>query len=120
VFQLTRADVSLSDELFATVSNSELRASVTAFMLKLRIPRNWPRARSSQIPEICALCASIREVTRMKAAENNPIKNREELKNKRKVLFKLFLRNPMYTSLAVEIKALDDQLADWTHLLARK
>jgi hypothetical protein len=54
----------------------------------------------------------------MKAAENNPIKNREELKNKRKVLFKLFLRNPMYTSLAVEIKALDDQLADWTHLLA--
>ena len=56
----------------------------------------------------------------MKAAENNPIKNREELKNKRKVLFKLFLKNPMYTSLAVEIKALDDQLADWTLLLMRK
>jgi hypothetical protein len=56
----------------------------------------------------------------MKAAENNPNKNREELKNKRKVLFKLFLKNPLYTTLAVEIKALDDQLFDWTHLLTRK
>jgi len=56
----------------------------------------------------------------MQVPENNPIKKRDELKNKRKVLFKLFLKNPMYTSLAVEIKALDDQLADWTHLLTRK
>jgi len=55
----------------------------------------------------------------MQATENNPIKNREELKNKRKVLFKLFLKNPMHTSLAVEIKALDDQLADCTHRLTR-
>ncbi|HTA58408.1 MAG TPA: hypothetical protein VK805_09655 [Candidatus Baltobacteraceae bacterium] len=50
----------------------------------------------------------------MKATENTPIKIREELKNKRKLLFKLFLNNPMHTSLAVDIKALDDQLADWT------
>jgi hypothetical protein len=50
----------------------------------------------------------------MQATEKNPIKNHEELKNKRKVLFKLFLNNPMHTSLAVEIKALDDELADWT------
>ena len=50
----------------------------------------------------------------MRATKKNSLKNREELKNKRKVLFKLFLKNPMYTSLAVEIKALDDQLADWT------
>jgi hypothetical protein len=50
----------------------------------------------------------------MKATKNTPIRNREELKNKRKLLFKLFLNNPMHTSLAVEIKALDDQLADWT------
>jgi hypothetical protein len=56
----------------------------------------------------------------MQATEENPIKNREELKNKRNVLFKLFLKNPMYTSLAVEIKALDDQLADWTRLLTQK
>jgi hypothetical protein len=102
------------------MSNSELRAIFTASMLKPWTPRNWPQTRSSQIPQICALCASIRGVTRMKTAENNPIKNHEELKNKRKVLFKLFLKNPMYTSLAVEIKALDDQLADWTHLVTRK
>jgi hypothetical protein len=50
----------------------------------------------------------------MKATKSTPIKTREELKNKRKLLFKLFLNNPMHTSLAVEIKALDDQLADWT------
>lgn len=41
-------------------------------------------------------------------------KNREELKNKRNLLYKLFLKNPMYTRLAVEIKVLDDQLAEWT------
>lgn len=56
----------------------------------------------------------------MQETEKNPVKNREELKNKRKVLFKLFLKNPMYTRLALEIKALDDQLADWTQHLARK
>jgi hypothetical protein len=49
----------------------------------------------------------------VQATENTPIKNRQELKNKRKLLFKLFLNNPMQTSLAVEIKALDDRLADW-------
>jgi hypothetical protein len=56
----------------------------------------------------------------MRETANSPKKNREELKNKRKVLFKLFLKNPMYTRLALEIKALDDQLADWTQHLARK
>jgi hypothetical protein len=60
------------------------------------------------------------EVTRMQETANNPNKNREKLKNKRKVLFKLFLKNPMYTRLALEIKALDDQLADSTQHLARK
>ena len=56
----------------------------------------------------------------MQETANNPKKNREELKNKRKVLFKLFLKNPMYTRLALEIKAIDDQLADWTQHLAQK
>lgn len=49
----------------------------------------------------------------MRETENIPIKNREKLKRKRKLLFKLFLNNPMHISLAVEIKALDDRLADW-------
>jgi hypothetical protein len=56
----------------------------------------------------------------MQETVNNTKKNREELKNKKKVLFNLFLNNPMYTRLALEIKALDDQLADWTQHLARK
>ncbi len=38
-------------------------------------------------------------------------KNRQELKNKRNQLYKLFVNNPMYTELAIEIKVLDDQLA---------
>ncbi|HXJ13925.1 MAG TPA: hypothetical protein VNH19_16740 [Candidatus Limnocylindrales bacterium] len=56
----------------------------------------------------------------MQGTEINTIENREELKNKRKVLFKLFVKNPMHTGLAVEIKALDDQLAECTELLTRK
>ena len=56
----------------------------------------------------------------MQATETNTLENREELKNKRKVLFKLFLKNPMHTGLAVEIKALDDQLADGAELLTRE
>jgi hypothetical protein len=43
---------------------------------------------------------------------DNAKKNRQELKNKRNQLYKLFLKNPMYTRLAVEIKFLDDQLAE--------
>ncbi len=39
-------------------------------------------------------------------------KKRQELKNKRNQLYKLFLKNPVYTRLAVEIKVLDDQLAE--------
>ena len=50
----------------------------------------------------------------MSNSENNGEKNRQELKNKRSVLFRLFLKHPNFTRLAVEIKALDDQLAEWT------
>jgi hypothetical protein len=38
---------------------------------------------------------------------DNEKKNRQEFKNKRNQLYKLFLKNPMYTRLAVEIKVLD-------------
>jgi hypothetical protein len=44
--------------------------------------------------------------------EDNENQNRRELKTKRKRLYELFLQNPMHTRLAVEIKALDDQLAE--------
>ena len=50
----------------------------------------------------------------MSKAEIAEEKNRRELINKRKVLFRLFLKNPRFIRLAVEIKDLDDQLAEWT------
>jgi hypothetical protein len=37
----------------------------------------------------------------------------KELKNERERLYKLFLKNPRYTQLAVEIKVFDDKLAAW-------
>ena len=48
----------------------------------------------------------------MSETADNEKKNRQELKSKRNQLYKLFLKNPMYTRLAVEIKAIDDQLAE--------
>ena len=50
----------------------------------------------------------------MSKTENNAEKNRQDLKNKRNRLYKSFLKNPMHTRLAIEIKVLDDQLAEWT------
>jgi hypothetical protein len=49
---------------------------------------------------------------RVSETEGNENQNRRELKTKRKRLYELFLQNPMHTRLAVEIKALDDQLAE--------
>ena len=48
----------------------------------------------------------------MSETEENENQNRQELKTKRKRLYKLLLENPMHTRLAVEIRALDDQLAE--------
>ena len=51
---------------------------------------------------------------------NNREGNREELKAKSNLLFKLFLKNPMHTRLAIEIKFIDDQLAECTQQMERK
>jgi hypothetical protein len=40
--------------------------------------------------------------------------NRKVLKIRRKRLYTSFLKNPMHTRLAIEIKVLDDQLAGCT------
>jgi hypothetical protein len=37
---------------------------------------------------------------------------RDQLKTKRNVLFNEFLRNPLNTSLAIEIKLIDDRIAE--------
>jgi len=41
----------------------------------------------------------------------------EELKAKRTLLFRRFLQNPRETRLALEIKAIDDQVAECTELM---
>lgn len=51
----------------------------------------------------------------MQKSANNPIKNREKVKNEGKLLFNLYLKNPMYARLALESKTPDS-----TQLLARK
>jgi hypothetical protein len=47
-------------------------------------------------------------------------KKREELKAKRDLLFERYLKNPMETQLALEIKIIDDQIAEHTKQLERK
>jgi hypothetical protein len=47
----------------------------------------------------------------MQATPFNPMRKREELKARRNLLLKRFLRNPLDTSLALKIKIIDDQIA---------
>jgi hypothetical protein len=47
-------------------------------------------------------------------------KKRGELKAKRELLFNQYLKHPMDTRLALEIKTLDDQLAEDTRQVKRK
>jgi hypothetical protein len=47
-------------------------------------------------------------------------KKREELKAKRNRLFEQYLRDPSNTPLALEIKAIDDQIAESVERSARK
>ena len=44
---------------------------------------------------------------------------REQLKDKRNQLFEKYSQNPMNTGLAIEIKLIDDQIADLTAYLRR-
>lgn len=43
----------------------------------------------------------------------------DQLKNKRDLLFSEFLANPLNTSLAIEIKLIDDQIAKLTRCLMK-
>jgi hypothetical protein len=45
-------------------------------------------------------------------------RNREELIAKRNLLFRQFLKNPKETHLAMEIKVLDDRIAEITQRIA--
>jgi hypothetical protein len=45
---------------------------------------------------------------------------REELKNKRNLLFERYLKNPEDTNRALEIKIIDDQVAEYTRQIDSK
>jgi len=47
-------------------------------------------------------------------------RKREDLKAKRDLLFERYLKHPMDTRLAIEIKNIDDQIAENTKLTNRK
>jgi hypothetical protein len=47
-------------------------------------------------------------------------KIRDELKTKRNLLFKKFFRNPSNTRLAIEIRLIDDRIAELTAYLMEK
>ena len=47
-------------------------------------------------------------------------RKREDLKAKRELLFKRYLRHPMDTHLSLEIKSIDDQLAEPTKPVKQK
>jgi hypothetical protein len=47
-------------------------------------------------------------------------RKRDDLKAKRDLLFERYLKHPMDTHLAIEIKAIDDQIAENTKLTDRK
>ena len=48
------------------------------------------------------------------------LRKRDELKAKRALLFQRFLKNPLETHLALEIKIIDDQVAECTELMKGK
>ena len=52
--------------------------------------------------------------------ETDARKRCEELKEKRKLLFQQFLKNPLDTRLALKIKIIDDQIAECTVQMEQK
>jgi hypothetical protein len=53
-----------------------------------------------------------KELTHMQKTAIDAMKKREEMKAKRNLLFARFLKNPSDTRLALEIKIIDDQVAE--------
>ena len=56
----------------------------------------------------------------MQATPFNAIRICEELKARRNLLFERFLRNPLETALALEIKIIDDQVAAYAEEMEQK
>jgi hypothetical protein len=56
----------------------------------------------------------------MQETSIDAMRKREKLKAKRNLLFQRFLKNPLETHLALEIKIIDDQVAECSELVGRK
>jgi hypothetical protein len=56
----------------------------------------------------------------LREAATDDTTKREELKNKRNLLFERYLKNPEDTNRALEIKIIDDQVAEYTRQIDRK
>jgi hypothetical protein len=61
----------------------------------------------------------ILELTRVIKTAIDENGKREELKAKRNLLFEPFLKNPVHTRLALEIKIIDDQIVECTKQMER-
>ena len=56
----------------------------------------------------------------MQETPTDSVRKREKLKAKRNLQSQRFLQNPLETHLALEIKIIDDQVAECTELVERK
>jgi len=62
----------------------------------------------------------VKRLTRVLETAIDEKRKREELKAKRNLLFERYLKNPLDTRLALEIKAIDDQVAESIKQTERK
>jgi len=67
-----------------------------------------------------AAYTAYRGLTRVLETAIEEKRKRDDLKAKRDLLFERYLKHPMDTRLAIEIKTIDDQIAENTGLTDRK
>ena len=73
---------------------------------------NWLRSKACAMTRAKMLATAWRARTTMQEPKINGQTIRDQLKTKRNQLFEEFLRNPSNTSLAIEIRLIDDRIAE--------
>ena len=73
---------------------------------------NWLRSKACAMARAKMLATAWRAWTTMQEPKINGQTIRDQLKSKRNQLFEEFLRNPSNTSLAIEIRLIDDRIAE--------
>lgn len=90
----------------------------------MRSPEQKPKGR----PGIVLCYSQQQEATKyewkadsnMQTSANNKVKIREQLKAKRNRLLEEYFKDPMNTRLAIEIRLIDDRVADITEILVQQ